>query len=43
MIVGGPIQSIEIIGELVAITAENKLSIYRLPAVCDGPTKARDN
>jgi hypothetical protein len=30
-------------GELVAITAENKLSIYRLPAVCDGPTKARDN
>ena len=30
-------------GELVAITAENKLSIYRLPAVCEGPTKTRDN
>jgi hypothetical protein len=29
-------------GELVAITAENKLSIYRLPAVCEGPTKTRD-
>jgi hypothetical protein len=29
-------------GELVAITAESKLSIYRLPAVCEGPTKTRD-
>ena len=28
-------------GELVAITADNKLSIYRLPAVCEGPTKMR--
>jgi hypothetical protein len=29
-------------GEFVAITADNKLSIYRLPAVCEGPTKRRD-
>jgi hypothetical protein len=29
-------------GELVAIVADNKLSIYRLPAVCEGPTKVRD-
>jgi hypothetical protein len=29
-------------GELVAIAADNKLSIYRLPAVCEGPTKVRD-
>jgi len=29
-------------GELVAITTDNKLSIYRLPAVCEGPTKRRN-
>jgi hypothetical protein len=29
-------------GELVAITADNKLSIYRLPAACEGPTKMRN-
>jgi len=29
-------------GELVAIATENKLLIYRLPAVCEGPTKVRD-
>jgi hypothetical protein len=29
-------------GELVAITVQNKLSIYRLPPVCKGPTKVRD-
>jgi hypothetical protein len=29
-------------GELVAIRVDNKLSIYRLPAVCEGPTKMRD-
>jgi hypothetical protein len=29
-------------GQLVAIIENNKLSIYRLPAVCDGPTKRRD-
>jgi hypothetical protein len=28
-------------GDLVAITVKNRLSIYRLPAVCDGPKKAR--
>jgi hypothetical protein len=28
-------------GELIAITAEDKLSIYQLPAVCEGPTKMR--
>ena len=28
-------------GELVAITVRNTLSIYRLPVVCDGPTKMR--
>jgi hypothetical protein len=26
-------------GELVAVTVDNKLSIYRLPLVCEGPTK----
>jgi hypothetical protein len=29
-------------GELVAITVKNTLSIYRLPPVCEGPTKVRD-
>ncbi len=29
-------------GELVAIKGENRLSIYRLPSVCEGSPKARD-
>jgi len=29
-------------GEFVAITEGDKLLIYRLPAVCEGPTKIRD-
>ncbi len=29
-------------GELVAITVKNKLFIYRLPPVCEGPTKVRE-
>ena len=29
-------------GELVAITVKNELFIYRMPPVCEGPTKVRD-
>ena len=28
-------------GEFVAIKLENKLSVYRLPAVCEGPRATR--
>ena len=38
----GRFATISLSGEFVAITTENKLSIYRLPAVCEGPTKMRD-
>jgi hypothetical protein len=38
----GRLATISPSGEFVAITVKNKLSIYRLPPACEGPTKVRD-